>query len=117
MIYEKLSRHENRTKDGDTINRCPNCKEMFRDFMIVNDDMLGCMQCGTVFVKKEVRAENTAHYVMLANAPKVDPKEEPEAPEEMKEEPAICPECGFEAKSALGLGSHLRTHRKKAVNE
>lgn len=96
--------------------KCPKCSTSFADFMEVGDGLWACYQCGTVFVPKQVRAEELKR------------KKEQLILQERQKKPELgpivdeaglfkCPECGKGCKSKLGLASHMRKYKKKAVSE
>jgi uncharacterized C2H2 Zn-finger protein len=104
--FRILSRH-----DADRNEKCPHCSMIFQNFLIIDDLKLGCLRCGTVFVKKEardfVRDPENCKKIMAQ-------KTEEELAQDIKDEldrrfPGnfIC-QCGFVAKNKVGLSAHQR---------
>ena len=84
------------------LNKCPQCKVIRRNFILVSDGMLGCSDCGCVFIAKRVREDFKLHLKEILEA----------------QDQAItgfkCEVCGKVCKSKLGLGSHMRSHDNAA---
>lgn len=77
--------------------KCPKCLMIFSNFAQVSDDLLGCLKCGCVFIRSEVRNELSEHQAkILVEQDKVI------------ELPVYRCECGFEAKNNVGLAAHQR---------
>ena len=94
----KLSKRE-------TGEKCPKCSEGWQNFMVISEGLYGCFKCGCVFVPKVVR---DAFRAQVRN----DIKEAKKEVKEAKINGLICSECGFEAKSKVGLIAHSRKHKK-----
>ena len=114
-IFRVASRmlHES---DGE---KCPKCREIFTDFMMIDTNVWACYKCGTVFVPTRVRKAEIADK----KAQILRQLEERKAVEEAeKVQPLTCQHCGFVAKTEQGLKVHIKKHEKtashqKAVNE
>jgi len=72
--------------------KCPVCRRIFTEFAIVDGDCLGCLDCGAVFIKKDVRDHLSENRKELLSA----------QDNELK-----CI-CGFVAKTKAGLVNHKR---------
>jgi uncharacterized C2H2 Zn-finger protein len=78
--------------------KCPRCLTIFVNFMVVGENLLGCLNCGSIFVKKEVREFVRDHQKEIMQIHKF----------------ALPPVgdhacgCGFEAKTKAGLKAHQR---------
>ncbi len=107
-------------------NKCPKCCRIGVSFLIVGDGLLGCRECGGVFVRKErrndvVRPEAVpAVPVSVESSPVSQPGgvggAEEVTPVGDETNPAsttlVCDICGKECKNALGLNSHKKSHKQ-----
>ena len=80
---------------GDANEKCPRCLTIFVNFMVVDENLLGCLNCGAVFVRKEVRGFVRSHQKEILINRDVKPIDN------------VC-NCGFEAKTKAGLAAHQR---------
>ena len=78
--------------------KCPRCLTIFVNFMVVGENLLGCLNCGSVFVKKDVREFVRDHQkeIMVANKG------------HLRSIVGFVCGCGFKAKSQAGLKAHQR---------
>jgi hypothetical protein len=106
-----------RCEGGD---RCPKCSRVNVDFMDLGFGLVGCYECGMVFVRKSERGRMKEGPLVSAfreNPPVVevvdveDRIEDVEQPIKEVIDPLKCMICGVVAKSKFGLQSHARKHR------
>lgn len=98
--------------------RCPKCSEVFSNFIIIDDSLLACYKCGTVFVRKFIRDRE---YIRVKTQLAIQAKEKEKTVKDediVHKRPTIegtdtwlCKVCGKLCKSKLGLASHMRTHK------
>jgi len=85
--------------------RCPKCSETFSNFIIIDDNLLACYKCGTVFVRKFIRdmeydrVKEQLAIQIVYKKPTVE------------ETVWLCKICGKLCKSKGGLGAHMRSHK------
>ena len=72
--------------------KCPICRTIFQNFIDFENNMLGCLSCGCVFIEKQCRVDVGGRIKELVKA-------------QIKE--FVC-ECGFKAKNNVGLAAHRR---------
>ena len=96
--FSVINRH-----NGNENEKCPRCLTIFVNFMEAGKNTLACLNCGTVFVKKDVREFVRLHQKRIM--------ELEEQIEEHANNPLVCA-CGFEAKSNAGLVAHKRKCEK-----
>lgn len=109
MPYSVLMQKESGT------NKCPKCCRIGVSFLIVGDGLLGCRECGGVFVRKERRNDVEKPVVPAIVVSEPPGGAEVVTPVEAETNPAVttpvCDICGKECKNALGLASHKKTHK------
>ena len=88
-------------------DKCPKCSTLNVDFVDLGNGLLGCFDCGSVFVTKVARVQVR---VMEREAKVVPVPEEPEVAKFL--DGFTCPTCGKVVKSKLALAGHMRSHKK-----
>jgi hypothetical protein len=115
-------------------DKCPRCSRTGVDFVIIQEGVLGCFDCGCVFLTKAERVKTrTSASVPKVVVPEIfierqvlvssgepetlewstvsDPNSfEPIEGSESKPD-LVCPVCQKVCKNKLGLTSHMRTHQ------
>ena len=81
--------------------KCPRCLTIFVNFMVVGENLLGCLNCGSVFVKKDVREFVRDHQKEILELNKA-------GHHILVDDIKNTCGCGFEAKSKAGLKAHQR---------
>ena len=79
-------------------DKCPRCSRTGVDFVVVQEGVLGCFDCGCLFLRKSHRVKAVLVSV-VETAPDVVVEEVPEFG---------CAVCGKVCKNKLGLSSHMR---------
>jgi hypothetical protein len=107
-----------RCEGGD---RCPRCSRLNVDFMDLGFGLMGCYDCGLVFVRKSERGRMKEGPLVSAFRENIPDTETADVGKEdlpngfvvveQVVDPLKCLTCGIVAKSKLGLQSHLRKHR------
>ncbi len=113
-------------------DRCPRCSRVNVDFVDLGLGMLGCFDCGSVFVRNDYRIRQKFSEqkgnVVFGNCDSVGvcPAAEaynkiisdvPEIPKKLFEDtvapPVVftCGTCGKELKTKLALSGHMRSHK------
>ena len=110
-------------------NKCPRCSRIGVDFAVVGEGLLGCFDCGCVFIAKAYRVKPTVvpfpvKVSSVSGGKAVSPlsvtSTPPEGVAEDKPEPVadkiadpvihICPVCAKVLKTKLALSGHMRSH-------
>lgn len=100
--------------------RCPKCNYIFKDFPDLGEKLgMGpgvlwiCLDCGLVFMPQKARQGIKASLRILVEQQMNFEKEVKSTSENIIKikMPWICDDCGYEAKSAAGLGAHRRKHK------
>jgi hypothetical protein len=117
-------------------DKCPRCSRTGVDFVIIQEGVLGCFDCGCVFLTKAERVKTrTSASVPKVVVPEIFTEEnvgvaqtEEQLPCKQTVEGAtpsigssievgsesadwMCPVCQKVCKNKLGLTSHMRTHQ------
>jgi len=112
---------------------CPICRRSFQNFMKIplhttRDHLLGCFECGCVFVPKDLRDDERAKVKSKAEA-KIAKKKEWDAIEKRRKEieakgveveiqsELLCQYCGRPCKNKLGLASHEKACKQNPSNQ
>jgi len=104
-------------------NKCPKCCRISVPFLVVGDGLLGCRDCGCVFIRKECRSEVVVVSVVEEKVPEAQVVVGGEGAEvgspvvEDKDSSAVthvCDICGKSCKNAMGLASHKKSHVRVA---
>lgn len=72
--------------------KCPICRRVYTEFGILDANQLFCLDCGAVFIKKQVRDNLSTNRKELLEA----------------QESELKCVCGFVAKTKAGLVNHKR---------
>jgi ribosomal protein L37AE/L43A len=90
--------------------KCPKCLNTWQNFMIVTEDLWACYDCGTVFVPKRIKVEESAGLKeqILKQHEEFKAKQKEETEEKAKAEEFKCPQCEFIGKNAMSLRTHVR---------
>lgn len=105
-------------------NKCPRCSRVGVDFAVVGEGLLGCFDCGCVFIAKAYRVKPTVVAFPVSGGKAVSPLSvtftPPEGVAEDKPVPVadkvadpvihICPVCAKVLKTKLALSGHMRSH-------
>lgn len=97
-------------------SKCPKCSYIGRNFLILSDVLMGCVDCGCVFVGKGEREEIRKGIVEGQKVKKEEPisKSSTDAKEIIESfiGKLQCGECSFIAKTEYGLSVHKRKHAR-----
>ena len=90
-------------------DKCPFCLQVHVNFAVVSDDLLGCLKCGCVFIRKSVKEDLRDRQVEIL-VEQLKEKEVPKDPFHDDFDPSekLYCECGFFAKNTTGLAAHKR---------
>ena len=94
-----------RFSDENRGERCPRCLMLNRNFLELSDVMLGCLDCGSVFIRKSFRVALDVRGMLesqMLECGKVVGEAKPAG--------HVCCDCGLECKSAAGLAAHRRVN-------
>ena len=81
-------------------DKCPRCSRTGVDFVMVQEGVLGCFDCGCLFLRKSHRVKTrVAEAAPDVQAPVVSV------------EAFECSVCGKVCKNKFGLSSHMRSHK------
>jgi hypothetical protein len=94
-------------------DKCPRCSRTGVDFVIIQEGVLGCFDCGCVFLTKAERVKTrTSASVPKVVVPEIFVEEIVPVIEGSESKPdLVCPVCQKVCKNKLGLTSHMRTHQ------
>jgi len=86
-------------------DKCPRCSRTGVDFVVVQEGVLGCFDCGCLFLRK-------SHRIKAVLVSVVDTAPDVQTPVIVEEVPEFtCDICGKVCKSKLGWSSHMRSHK------
>lgn len=99
-------------------NKCPRCSRVGVDFAVVGEGLLGCFDCGCVFIAKAYRVKPTVVAFPVSGGKAVSPLSvtftppEGDIVAEKVVDPVIhiCPVCAKVLKTKLALSGHMRSH-------
>jgi len=82
-----------------SFEKCPFCKNISQNFLIIDDVQLACLvpSCGAVFVRKEFLQSLNVRELLENQA---------------KHKDTTCDICGKLCKNKIGLTGHMRSHGK-----
>lgn len=115
--YRLTSRSDKETNT----EKCPRCLFMGKSFLILSEDVWVCLDCGCHFTSRkrrnflrdELRNGNLPVDDNVRKIAEAIPMGENESA--LNPLPVVtdfgCSECGFQAKSKLGLTAHKRSHK------
>lgn len=109
-MFSILSRRESGSE------KCPKCSRVAVDFVNIQEDILGCFDCGCLFMTKVGRVKVRVlggKAVVVAVPGVVEAKVEDRVSEETVAPPVgyTCGECGKGLKTKLALAGHMRSHK------
>ena len=87
--YRILSRFD----EGNKGEKCPRCLMVGVNFLDIGGEMLGCLVCGGVFIKRSYRVGLDVRGIL-----------------EGQDRGHVCGDCGKGCKSAAGLVAHRRVN-------
>ena len=100
-----------KVEDG---SKCPKCLFIGRTFLIIDNVLTACMDCGCVFVLKSRRLGIRQEIAekQRAEGDKIESNACLSLVVEEVIEEKRCDACGFVAKTEIGLKVHKAKHRK-----
>ena len=95
--------------------KCPRCSRVNVDFMDLGLGMLGCFDCGSVFIRRSerIRSKFSEKKVEIEIPVITSADNIMEVPLETAVPPVgyTCGTCGKGLKTKLALAGHMRSHR------
>jgi len=110
------SRFDDRYK----LEKCPQCKMAFQDFMELSEDLLACFSCGVAFVPKGLKdsewvGKKAQLERQLLEVRDIDSEDGKGLKCTMLDEDGKV--CGRICKNKLGLMAHQRKHNQVSANK
>ncbi len=99
-------------------SKCPKCSFIGRNFLIINDTLSACMDCGCVFIPKKKRLEIRQEIAERQKDIPIEPKgESPKSEIVVNPDSLKCdyPGCDFTAKIPVALAGHKRKHARPSI--
>lgn len=107
--FRVASRFDDRYK----LEKCPQCKTAFQDFMELSEDLLACFSCGSAFIPKSLKdsewgGKKVQLEKQLLEVTDIESEDGTGMKCTMLDEDGKV--CGKVCKSKLGLMAHQRSH-------